>query len=349
MNEKTTQLRCNLLFCLTVSILLYCFPVLAFGEACISLLKSGPETALPGENITYTFTVTNCGDVNFNSGTAWVIDPMLDTNPIWKAPLDAGNEVTFSRDYLIPERFCGELNNTATAYGSVNLDLTTYDAISESISTVTVPCCGDGILDEGEGCDDGNNISGDGCSMDCTEEALCGDGIIDVGETCDDGNNEDGDGCSSTCQIEPFCGDGNLDPGEQCDDGNQENGDGCSMTCGEEIGGEGCTPGYWKQSHHFDSWPSPLTPDTPFSAVFEDSFPGMSLHYVLAQGGGGLNALGRHTVAALLNAASPGVSYDRSSDQVIEMFNGIYPGEKNGYEGVKNVFNYFNELGCPLN
>ncbi len=31
----------------------------------------------------------------------------------------------------------------------------------------------------------------------------CGDGIIETGETCDDGNDVSGDGCSSTCQIEP--------------------------------------------------------------------------------------------------------------------------------------------------
>jgi cysteine-rich repeat protein len=30
----------------------------------------------------------------------------------------------------------------------------------------------------------------------------CGDGHLDAGEQCDDGNTVDGDGCSSTCQIE---------------------------------------------------------------------------------------------------------------------------------------------------
>jgi len=32
--------------------------------------------------------------------------------------------------------------------------------------------------------------------------SVCGNGIIEVGETCDDGNTLSGDGCSSTCQIE---------------------------------------------------------------------------------------------------------------------------------------------------
>ena len=54
----------------------------------------------------------------------------------------------------------------------------------------------------------------------------CGDGNLDPGEECDDGNNLDGDGCSSQCTIEPYCGDGNLDEGEECDDGNLIDGDG---------------------------------------------------------------------------------------------------------------------------
>lgn len=78
------------------------------------------------------------------------------------------------------------------------------------------------------------------------------------------------------------------------------------------VGGEGCTPGYWKQKQHFDSWTNPpYDPDNMFvSAGFDDAFPGMTLLEVLKQGGGGLKALGRHTVAALLNTASDGVAYD---------------------------------------
>ena len=112
-------------------------------------------------------------------------------------------------------------------------------------------------------------------------------------------------------------------------------------------GGEGCTPGYWKQSQHFDSWPAPYTPNTLFSAVFEDAFPGMTLVQVAAQGGGGLNALGRHTVAALLNGASAGVSYDLTAADVIAAFNAAFPG--GDYDGLKDTFEDFNEQGCPLN
>jgi cysteine-rich repeat protein len=63
------------------------------------------------------------------------------------------------------------------------------------------PFCGDGIIDEDEECDDGNNDNNDGCSSTCRIEE-CGDGIVQNGEECDDGNLVDGDGCDSTCQIE---------------------------------------------------------------------------------------------------------------------------------------------------
>jgi hypothetical protein len=112
-------------------------------------------------------------------------------------------------------------------------------------------------------------------------------------------------------------------------------------------GDEGCTPGYWKQAHHFDSWTAPYTPTTLFSAVFENAFPGMTLDEVLGQGGGGLKALGRHTVAALLNAASSGVEYPLTTAQVISGFNAVFPG--GDYETLHLRWAAFNEAGCPLN
>jgi hypothetical protein len=112
------------------------------------------------------------------------------------------------------------------------------------------------------------------------------------------------------------------------------------------VGGEGCTPGYWKQDQHFDSWVG-YSPDQLFSSVFEDAFPGMTLVQVLNLGGGGLNALGRATVAALLNANSPGVDYDLTTAEVIAAFNAVYPG--GDYETLKNRLDLLNNQGCPLN
>lgn len=48
--------------------------------------------------------------------------------------------------------------------------------------------------------------------LDGGTEPICGDGTIDPGEECDDGNISDGDGCQSMCVL-PSCGDGIEDPG----------------------------------------------------------------------------------------------------------------------------------------
>jgi len=73
--------------------------------------------------------------------------------------------------------------------------------------------CGDGNVDPGEECDDGNNIDGDGCSANCVEE-YCGDGIVQpgLGEHCDDGNNINADSCNNNCQSPGDAnGDGSID------------------------------------------------------------------------------------------------------------------------------------------
>jgi cysteine-rich repeat protein len=93
--------------------------------------------------------------------------------------------------------------------------------------------CGDGVQEGNEQCDDGNVAAGDGCSPSCRFE-ICGNAVVDPGEDCDDGNASAGDGCSPTCTREPRCGDGILDAGEDCDDGNGVSGDGCSAACVEE-------------------------------------------------------------------------------------------------------------------
>ena len=83
--------------------------------------------------------------------------------------------------------------------------------------------CGNGVLDDGELCDDGNKNAGDGCSAicqipagwtcsgtpsTCTMAGVCGDGMLGSSETCDDGNKTDGDGCSGDCKK--------IDTGYEC-------------------------------------------------------------------------------------------------------------------------------------
>lgn len=136
--------------------------------------------------------------------------------------------------------------------------------------------CGNGDLEVGELCDDGNEKGGDGCSADCTvvdpdflcvypgdkcqRIVTCGNGVVEGSEACDDGDEDGGDGCSANCDeveegfvcIKPgqdcvalsVCGNGTRERGEQCDDGQEEpaDGDGCDATCQLEAGFF-CPPG----------------------------------------------------------------------------------------------------------
>ena len=160
-----------------------------------------------------------------------------------------------------------KLGNLAD-FGETDED-STGAASSSSGATGSFFTCGDGVVDPGEACDDGNNVDNDGCSQACTLEddpsttstststststtnsPLCGDGVVDAGEECDDGNLVDDDGCSMACTLEdedttsttststststsggPLCGDGVVGPGEECDDGNTVDDDQCTNTC----------------------------------------------------------------------------------------------------------------------
>ena len=91
--------------------------------------------------------------------------------------------------------------------------------------------CGDGLHQEGEECDDGNDEDGDQCPSTCTH-ARCGDGFIQEGvEDCDDGNRDDNDECPTICEV-ARCGDGFVRAGvEACDDANTIETDQCLKNC----------------------------------------------------------------------------------------------------------------------
>ncbi len=95
--------------------------------------------------------------------------------------------------------------------------------------------CGNGLLNPGEQCDDGNDAPADGCYL--CKTAFCGDGMVNNGEACDDGpKNSDtvADACRTTC-VKPACGDKVKDATEECDDGNSFFNDGCTPFCVSEV------------------------------------------------------------------------------------------------------------------
>ena len=97
-----------------------------------------------------------------------------------------------------------------------------------------------------------------------------------------------------------------------------------SVVVNQPPGGEGCTPGFWKQEQHFDSWVG-FAPSDSFEAVFgvdvtlraggQNTIEDPTLLDALNANGGGVNALARHAVAALLNASNPDAAPPTSPSQ----------------------------------
>ena len=129
---------------------------------------------------------------------------------------------------------------------------------------------------------------------------------------------------------------------------------------------EGCTPGYWRNhsaeapGNQANEWPAKYDGET-FEFAFDREITVRNsarrgppveitdptlLQAVVALGGD-VNALARHAVAALLNAAHPDVNYAYTVDEVIELVQEALDGKK-PLEYVKDRLETQNEMGCPL-
>jgi fibro-slime domain-containing protein len=95
--------------------------------------------------------------------------------------------------------------------GGTTVPVTSTGGAGGAGGTTGAAICGNGKLESGETCDDGNNMPFDGCSSDCRSEpncaggactSVCGDGIVFGAEECDDANHVSGDGCSADCKVE---------------------------------------------------------------------------------------------------------------------------------------------------
>ena len=116
-----------------------------------------------------------------------------------------------------------------------------FNEIDENCSG---PECGDGVVDSGESCDDGNTMAEDGCSSDCMK--------IETDYTCPIGG--------GLCEIITECGNGIVVGAEECDDGNTRNLDGCDENCNVE-------PGYMCET---EAGTGDLGPSVQVLAVYKD-------------------------------------------------------------------------------
>ncbi len=104
--------------------------------------------------------------------------------------------------------------------------------------------CGDGVVDDGEACDEGSDNSDttpDRCRSNCQLPG-CGDHVRDEGEACDaDNSDTEPNACRANCEL-PRCGDGVVDDGEICDRGSQNSddvGSTCRTSCRRASCGDG--------------------------------------------------------------------------------------------------------------
>jgi cysteine-rich repeat protein len=174
------------------------------GQACIRIYACGNGIRSPDEA---------CDDGNTVSGDGCTADCKL-VEPGWQC--------------RVPGRSCAAscgLDSGACADGGL------------------AAVCGNGIVEPGEDCDDGDDPrksphNGDGayggCNSDCTYGAYCGDGIVNGPEACDDGPASvdlyGTPGCTFACTKAHYCGDGIVDVGEECDLG-ADNGKPTSLCC----------------------------------------------------------------------------------------------------------------------
>lgn len=152
--------------------------------------------------------------------------------------------VTVEREECEERCTAGECVGLACGDGQVEMGEECDDGNVDDTDACTSQCkaavCGDGIVWKGhEECDDGNADDSDACTSQC-KQAVCGDNIVWKGhEECDDGNADGSDECTSEC-TEAVCGDKILWEGhEECDDGNSSDTDGCLKTCQLAVCGDG--------------------------------------------------------------------------------------------------------------
>ncbi|RMD81432.1 MAG: hypothetical protein D6815_11825, partial [Candidatus Dadabacteria bacterium] len=131
-------------------------------------------------------------------------------------------------------------------------------------SLVGCPVCGNGEIDQGESCDDGNTISGDGCRDDCQDEGclaqspgfpttpLCDDGDACTIDRCDPvahtcvniASCEEGVSCTVDSCVAGACE--HVPDDALCDDRNDCTDDICNATTGcvhASLSGGSCEDG----------------------------------------------------------------------------------------------------------
>jgi hypothetical protein len=135
---------------------------------------------------------------------------------------------------------------------------------------------------------------------------------------------------------------------------------GCDSHCNnfgelpcEKTGHQGLTPGFWKNNAAkwgASAWEG-YSPSQSVESVFGSAFGSLgslTLAEALGTGGGGINALLRHSVAAVLNAANSNVDYPLTTSQTISGVQAAVAGGDTAVEQFKNQLDGYNNYGANL-
>jgi uncharacterized repeat protein (TIGR01451 family) len=349
----------------------------------IEITKTADELSKVGDPVTYTFEICNEGDVTVNRGS--VTDTLLgDLTTFFPASLAPDECVEVVRTRTVAAGDADPLTNTVTA---------TYTAGSGIFATSDTDTASDSTNLFQPGVDVTKNCTPDpvevGGVLTCTivvtntssndTPVLINGTIVDTltGNLLDPANTAvvssnctpslpGGGTCTIVTERTVLATDPNplvntvtvnYNPTGFPNNIRDEAMD--SVVVKPPRGGEGCTPGFWKQDQHFDSWVG-FDPDQSFEDVFDvdvtlgaggqNTIADPTLLDALNATGGGVNALARHAVAALLNASNPDVSFDFTPQEVIDLVHdAIVSGDPAEIEEAHQLLADANEQGCPLN
>jgi hypothetical protein len=117
--------------------------------------------------------------------------------------------------------------------------------------------------------------------------------------------------------------------------------------------GQGCTPGFWKQDQHFDSWPVPTSTTLAGAGFTNTGFPASTtlLDALSFQGGPGVTGakeiLLRAAAAAYLNSLA--TSYPLTTSAVVSQVNtALASNNRATILALATTLDNNNNLGCPF-